>query len=131
MKRSTLIILKTLTWIACLSVAAWLAWGMVTNDLGPDPSAAIAFATGKTTIWLLAITLAITPLRRLSPRLNWLISFRRLLRALRLFLRFAAYAHVRGALFRIQPGRYGSPTSPGAALSPWESPLICCCCLSR
>ena len=31
-----------------------LAWGMVTNDLGPDPSAAIAFATGKTTIWLLA-----------------------------------------------------------------------------
>lgn len=78
MKRSTLILLKTLTWIACLAVAARLAWGMVTNDLGPDPSAAIAFATGKATIWLLAITLAITPLRRLSPRLNWLIKFRRL-----------------------------------------------------
>jgi sulfoxide reductase heme-binding subunit YedZ len=78
MKRSTLILLKTLTWIACLSVAVRLAWGMVTNDLGPDPSAAIAFATGKATIWLLAITLAITPLRRLSPRLNWLIKFRRL-----------------------------------------------------
>lgn len=78
MKRSTLIALKTLTWIACLAVAVRLAWGMVTNNLGPDPSAAIAFATGKTTIWLLAITLAITPLRRLSPRLNWLIKFRRL-----------------------------------------------------
>jgi sulfoxide reductase heme-binding subunit YedZ len=78
MKRSTLILLKTLTWIACLSVAARLAWGMVTNDLGPDPSAAIAFATGKATIWLLAISLAVTPLRRLSPRLNWLIKFRRL-----------------------------------------------------
>jgi len=78
MKRSTLITLTTLTWIACLSIAARLAWGMVTNNLGPDPSAAIAFATGKATIWLLAITLAITPLRRLFPRLNWLIKFRRL-----------------------------------------------------
>jgi sulfoxide reductase heme-binding subunit YedZ len=78
MKRSTLILLKTITWIACLAVAVRLAWGMVSNDLGPDPSAAIAFATGKTTIWLLAVTLAITPLRRLSPRLNWLIKFRRL-----------------------------------------------------
>lgn len=78
MKRSTLIILKTLAWIACLLVAIRLAWGMVSNGLGPDPSAAIAFATGKATIWLLAITLAITPLRRLSPRLNWLIKFRRL-----------------------------------------------------
>ena len=78
MKRSTLILLKTLTWIACLAVAARLAWGMVTNDLGPDPAAAIAFSTGKATIWLLAITLAITPLRRLSPRLSWLIKFRRL-----------------------------------------------------
>ena len=78
MKRTTLITLKTLTWIACLAVAVRLAWGMVTNNLGPDPSAAIAFATGKATLWLLAITLAITPLRRLSPRLNWLIKFRRL-----------------------------------------------------
>ena len=78
MNRKTLILLKTLTWIACLSIAVRLAWGMVSNDLGPDPSAAIAFATGKATIWLLAITLAVTPLRRLSPRLNWLIKFRRL-----------------------------------------------------
>ena len=78
MKRSALIILKALTWIACLSVAGRIVWGMVTNNLGPDPSAAIAFATGKATIWLLTISLAITPLRRLSPRLNWLIKFRRL-----------------------------------------------------
>jgi methionine sulfoxide reductase heme-binding subunit len=78
MKRSTLIALKTLTWIGCLAVAARLAWGMVTNDLGPDPAARIAFSTGKATIWLLAITLTITPLRRMSPRLNWLIKFRRL-----------------------------------------------------
>jgi sulfoxide reductase heme-binding subunit YedZ len=78
MKRSTLILLKTLTWFACLWLAAWLVWGAITNNLGPDPTAAIAFSTGKATLYLLTITLAITPLRRLWPRLGWLIKFRRL-----------------------------------------------------
>jgi sulfoxide reductase heme-binding subunit YedZ len=78
MKRSTLILLKTLVWIGCLMPAAWLMWGAVTNNLGPDPTAAIAFATGLTTLRLLTITLAITPLRRLWPRFNWLIKLRRL-----------------------------------------------------
>ena len=78
MRRSTLILLKTLTWIACLWLAAWLVWGAITNNLGPDPTAAIAFSTGKATLYLLTITLAITPLRRLWPRLGWLIKFRRL-----------------------------------------------------
>ena len=91
MKRSTLIALKTLTWIGCLMPAAWLTWGAVTNNLGPDPTAAIAFATGLTTLRLLTITLAITPLRRLSPRLNWLIKFRRLLG---LFAFFYATLHM-------------------------------------
>jgi len=79
MKRSTLIVLKTLVWIACLTPFAWLAWGAITNNLGPDPTAKIAFATGLATLRLLAITLAITPIRRLWPRLSWLIKFRRLL----------------------------------------------------
>jgi sulfoxide reductase heme-binding subunit YedZ len=79
MNRSTLIVLKTLTWLVCLAPAVWLVWGAVTNNLGPDPTAAMAFATGLATLRLLAITLAITPLRRLSMRLNWLIKFRRLL----------------------------------------------------
>jgi sulfoxide reductase heme-binding subunit YedZ len=91
MKRTTLIALKTLAWIACLAPAAWLMWGAVTNNLGPDPTAAIAFATGLTTLRLLTITLAITPLRRLSPRLNWLIRFRRLLG---LFAFFYATLHM-------------------------------------
>ena len=91
MKRTTLIALKTLTWIGCLMPAAWLTWGAVTNNLGPDPTAAIAFATGLTTLRLLTITLAITPLRRLSPRQNWLIKFRRLLG---LFAFFYATLHM-------------------------------------
>jgi sulfoxide reductase heme-binding subunit YedZ len=78
MKSSTLIVLKTLTWIACLWPLALLVYGAVTNNLGADPTARITFATGATTLNLLTITLAITPVRRLSPRLNWLIKFRRL-----------------------------------------------------
>jgi sulfoxide reductase heme-binding subunit YedZ len=43
------------------------------------------------TLRLLTITLAITPLRRLSPRLNWLVKFRRLLG---LFAFFYATLHM-------------------------------------
>ncbi len=91
MKRSTLILLKTMVWLACLAPFCWLVWGAVTNNLGPDPTAAMAFATGLATLRLLTVTLAITPLRRLSPRLNWLIKFRRLLG---LFAFFYATLHM-------------------------------------
>ena len=79
MKRSTLIVLKTLTWVACLWPFALLVYGAVTNNLGPDPTANIAFTTGYTTLLLLIISLAVTPVRKLIPKLGWLIKFRRLL----------------------------------------------------
>jgi methionine sulfoxide reductase heme-binding subunit len=91
MKQSTLIALKIGTWVACLWLAGWLAWGAITNNLGPDPTAEIAFSTGLATLYLLAITLAITPLRRMFPQLNWLIKFRRLLG---LFAFFYATLHM-------------------------------------
>ncbi|MGP8252295.1 MAG: sulfite oxidase heme-binding subunit YedZ [Terracidiphilus sp.] len=91
MPRSIIVLLKTLTWIACLAPAAWLAWGAVTNNLGPDPTARLAFATGLATLRLLAITLAISPVRKLAPRLGWLIRFRRLLG---LFAFFYATLHM-------------------------------------
>lgn len=91
MNRKTLILLKTLTWIACLAPLAWLVWCAVNNTLGPDPTHTITFATGRTTLRLLLITLAITPLRRLTPRLSWLIKFRRLLG---LFAFFYATLHL-------------------------------------
>ncbi len=91
MTRKTLILLKTLTWIACLAPLAWLLWCAATNTLGPDPTHTITFATGRTTLRLLLITLAITPLRRLTPQLNWLIKFRRLLG---LFTFFYATLHL-------------------------------------
>ena len=83
--------LKTLVWIACLAPFCWLVWGALTHNLGPDETGAIAFATGRATLRLLAITLAISPLRRLIPKLAWLIRFRRLLG---LFAFFYATVHV-------------------------------------
>jgi sulfoxide reductase heme-binding subunit YedZ len=91
MKKSTLIVLKTLTWIACLWPFAVLAWGAVQNSLGADPTAHIELTTGYTTLMLLTIGLCITPLRRLSPRLSWLIKFRRLIG---LFAFFYATVHM-------------------------------------
>ncbi|MGA2570096.1 MAG: protein-methionine-sulfoxide reductase heme-binding subunit MsrQ [Terracidiphilus sp.] len=99
MNRPTLILLKSLVWLACLVPCARLVWGAVTNHLGPDPAAEIAFSTGLATLRLLTITLAITPLRRsgaslvpaLAAQFNWLIKFRRLVG---LFAFFYATLHV-------------------------------------
>jgi sulfoxide reductase heme-binding subunit YedZ len=85
MKRSTLILLKTLTWMACLGPMALLVYQAVTNTLGPDPTANIELTTGYNTLLLLILSLAITPLRKLFPRLSWLIKFRRLLGLLAFF----------------------------------------------
>ena len=79
MKRSTLVVLKTLTWIACLGPAGLLTYQAVTNTLGPDPTANIELTTGYNTLLLLILSLAVTPVRKLVPQLSWLIKFRRLL----------------------------------------------------
>ncbi len=79
MNRTTILTLKTLTWVACLWPLALLVYGAVTNNLGADPTANITFTTGYTTLLLLILSLAVTPVRSLSPHLNWLIRFRRLL----------------------------------------------------
>ncbi|MFP5205595.1 MAG: sulfite oxidase heme-binding subunit YedZ [Acidobacteriota bacterium] len=91
MNRKALILLKTATWIACLSPFLWLLWCAATNTLGPDPTKTITFTTGTATLEILLISLAITPVRRLSPRLGWLIKFRRLLG---LFAFFYASLHL-------------------------------------
>jgi sulfoxide reductase heme-binding subunit YedZ len=84
-------LLKTLTWLACLGQFGLLVYEAVTNTLGPDPSSKIALSTGYAALLLLIVSLAITPLRRLSPRLSWLIKFRRLLG---LFAFFYATLHL-------------------------------------
>jgi sulfoxide reductase heme-binding subunit YedZ len=91
MNRSTLITLKTITWIACLSPFAMLVYEAVTNKLGPDPTSTIALTTGYNALLMVILSLAVTPVRALTPRLSWLIKFRRLLG---LFAFFYATIHL-------------------------------------
>lgn len=91
MSNGKIVTLKVLVWLACLYPFASLVYRAVFTSLGPDPTHTITFWTGLATIRLLVISLAITPLRRLSPRLSWLIRFRRLLG---LFAFFYASLHL-------------------------------------
>jgi methionine sulfoxide reductase heme-binding subunit len=85
MSRRWIITLKVLAHAACFGPIAWLLWHLwlsSTSDpaaLGPDPTHTVTFFTGRGTLRLLVITLAVTPVRRLVPRLAWLVRFRRLL----------------------------------------------------
>jgi len=85
MKQRWVVVLKVVGHAACLGPVAWLLWRLylsATSDptaLGPDPTHTVTFFTGRGTLRLLVITLAITPVRRLVPNLSWLIRFRRML----------------------------------------------------
>jgi methionine sulfoxide reductase heme-binding subunit len=79
MSKRAIVVLKVVVWLACLAPLALLVYDGFTDNLGPDPTATVTHTTGFTTLRLLVISLAITPVRRLSARLSWLIGFRRLL----------------------------------------------------
>ena len=70
--------IKVPLFIACLVPAGLLAWRAYHQDLGANPIEFITHATGDWTLRLLAITLAISPLRRLL-RMPSLIRYRRML----------------------------------------------------
>jgi sulfoxide reductase heme-binding subunit YedZ len=79
MSNRTLKILKVLAHLACAAPIAWLLVLLIQNNLGPDPTHTVTFFTGKGTLRLLVLSLAITPIRRLIPKLAWIIRFRRML----------------------------------------------------
>lgn len=62
-----------------------------TENLGADPVQWLTHFTGNWALYLLLISLAITPVRRLSPTLAWLVRFRRMLG---LFAFFYATLHL-------------------------------------
>jgi methionine sulfoxide reductase heme-binding subunit len=79
MSKRRIVLLKVLVHAACLAPIAWLVFHLFENQLGPDPTATVTFFTGRGTLRLLVISLAITPVRRLIPKLSWIIGFRRML----------------------------------------------------
>lgn len=78
MARRWIVLLKIIVWALCLCPAGLLAWKATHDALGANPLSEITLTTGHWTLYLLLITLAVSPLRKIT-RLNWLIRFRRLL----------------------------------------------------
>jgi sulfoxide reductase heme-binding subunit YedZ len=68
---------KPAVFLVCLIPLALLGWKAYSGGLGANPIEVITHATGDWTMRFLLITLAITPIRKLTGRL-WLIRFRRM-----------------------------------------------------
>jgi len=70
-------ILKIAIFLLCLGPVAWLIWAAATGNLSANPLSDITNTTGDWALRFVCITLAITPLRRVTGW-NWLIKFRRM-----------------------------------------------------
>ena len=70
--------LKPLVFVTCLGPLGTLAWKIYFQNLGANPVDVITRSTGKWTLTFLLITLAVSPVRKLSG-MPWLIKFRRML----------------------------------------------------
>lgn len=81
---------RPVVFVLCLLPAFWLAAGVWRGALGVNPIEKITLETGQWTLRLLAATLAVTPVRRLTGWLE-LIRFRRMLG---LFAFFYATLHL-------------------------------------
>lgn len=85
---------KPLVFLACAVPLLLLVRGAVLNDLGANPLETVIHTTGAWALRLLLVTLAVTPLRRLTGW-TWLQRFRRLLGLYAFFyacLHFIAWA---------------------------------------
>lgn len=84
---------KPLVFLLCLGPLLILVWRIASNGLGPNPVEAVLHFTGLWALRLLLVTLAVTPLRRLTG-LPWPLRFRRMLGLFAFFyamLHFATY----------------------------------------
>jgi methionine sulfoxide reductase heme-binding subunit len=71
-------VLKPIVFAASLAPLTWLVWASLTGHLSADPLSDITKETGSWTLRFVCITLAVTPLRRLTGW-NGAIRFRRML----------------------------------------------------
>ncbi len=81
---------RSAVWALCLLPAGLLVWRAFTGGLGANPIEFITLRTGFWTLVLIMVTLAITPLRRITGW-NRIIQFRRLVG---LFAFFYATLHL-------------------------------------
>ena len=81
---------RTAVFALCLVPAGWLTYALFYGDLGVNPAETLQLQTGIWALRLLVVTLAITPLRRITGW-NRLIQYRRMLG---LFAFFYACLHL-------------------------------------
>src|SRR3982751_2938306 len=84
---------KALLFVFPLLPLAWLAWGMLHGTLRANPAETIQLQTGRWALKFLLITLAVTPIRRLTGW-NVVIQYRRMLGLFAFYyatLHFASY----------------------------------------
>ena len=84
---------KVLLFVLALSPVAWLAWGLLHGTLGANPAETIQLQTGRWALKFLLVTLAVTPVRRVTGW-NVVIQYRRMLGLFAFFyasLHFTSY----------------------------------------
>ena len=69
---------KAAVFVTALTPLAWLIWGAFHDGLGGNPVEYITHSTGDWTMRFLLITLAVTPVRKLTNQ-QYLLRFRRML----------------------------------------------------
>lgn len=124
MSKRSIAALKSLIHLLCLVPFLYLfhLYRNGTLGLNPDPVNYITHFTGNWTLYILLITLAITPLRRLSPRLSFLVRFRRLIG---LYAFFYATLHLATYIFLFSGYDIATALSgvrtghPGEILTQW------------
>ncbi|HUR34441.1 MAG TPA: protein-methionine-sulfoxide reductase heme-binding subunit MsrQ [Vicinamibacterales bacterium] len=92
--RALRVVVKPVVFVAALGPVAWLIWAGLTGHLSVNPLSDLTNETGLWALRFLCVSLAITPLRRLTGW-NSLIRFRRMLGLYAFFygsLHFLVYA---------------------------------------
>jgi len=125
MSKRAILILKILTHLLCLAPFAWLLHFYTSGALAlnADPVNYITHFTGDWAVYTLLACLAVTPLRRLSPKIAWLIRLRRLIG---LYAFFYASLHLATYIFLFSG--YDLPTAltslraghPGVVIDDWK-----------
>jgi sulfoxide reductase heme-binding subunit YedZ len=120
------VLAKVVIFVAALIPAALLVRGVLTGNLGVNPAETIQLETGRWTFKFLLLTLAVTPLRRISGW-NVVIQYRRMLGLFAFFygtLHFASY----WAFDLVFAFGRCLPTSRSVRSSRWASrrPAGCC-----
>jgi methionine sulfoxide reductase heme-binding subunit len=87
-------VLKPVVFLSSLGPAGWLVWAGLTGNLSANPLSDLTLETGTWALRFLCVTLAITPLRKITGW-NWAIKFRRMVGLFAFFygfLHFLTYA---------------------------------------